>query len=154
GWQISWLDSAGKTEPLHAPTGRYFEPRFSPDGKRLALAVASVQQEDIWVKDLERATLSRLSLLAGFNRWPLGSPVEKNIFSESTHPAAPGLYWIRSDGSGETQRLTDGKLGETPYSFSPDGKHLAFSRRGNGDSQDIFTVSIESEPGQDTLGVR
>ena len=41
GSPISWLDSAGKTQPLHAPTGVYYSLRFSPDGKRLAFAVAS-----------------------------------------------------------------------------------------------------------------
>jgi hypothetical protein len=41
GLPISWLDSAGKTQPLHAPPGVYSTPRFSPDGKRLAFAVAS-----------------------------------------------------------------------------------------------------------------
>jgi len=35
------------------------------------------------------------------------------------------VYWIRSDGLGEAQRLTQGKTLEVPYSFSPDGKRLA-----------------------------
>jgi eukaryotic-like serine/threonine-protein kinase len=64
------------------------------------------------------------------------------------------LYWIRSDGSGEPQRLTDGKLTEIPYSFSPDGKRLAFHQNGNGGSPDIFTGSVEGDPGRGTLGVR
>jgi len=57
------------------------------------------------------------------------------------------LYWIRSDGSGEAQRLTDGKLFEVPHSFSPDGRRLAFSQLGNGGSFDIFTAPVEGGPG-------
>jgi Tol biopolymer transport system component len=64
------------------------------------------------------------------------------------------LYWIRSDGSSEPQRLTDGKVTEFPYSFSPDGKRLAFSRTGNGGSSDIFTAPIEGESGQRAFGLR
>jgi hypothetical protein len=64
---------------------------------------------------------------------------------------APGLYWIRSDGSGEAQRLTDGKLNETPYSLSPDGKRLAFTGDGNG-GRDIFTAPIEGDPAHVRLG--
>jgi Tol biopolymer transport system component len=60
------------------------------------------------------------------------------------------LYWIRSDGSGEALRLSDGKLVETPFSFSPDGKRLAFAETGNGGNFDIFTAPIES----DTVHVR
>jgi Tol biopolymer transport system component len=157
GWPISWVDRAGgvlsEAQPLHA-TGVYFTPRFSPDGKRLAFAIGNLQGDDIWVKDLDRDTPSKLTFLAGQNRWPVWSPDGKNIVFASSNPAAPGLYWIRSDGSGEAQRLTDGKLNETPYSFSPDGKRLAFSQNGNGGSQDLFTAPLEADPARGGSGVR
>jgi Tol biopolymer transport system component len=152
GSQISWLDSAGKTQPLHAPPGVYTTPRFSPDGKRLAFSLSSGTGVDIWLQDLDRDTPSRLSFLAGINRYPVWTPDGNNIVFHSLNSPAPGLYWIRSDGSGEAQRLTDGKLGETPYSFSPDGKRLAFSQLGNGGSADIFTAPIESDSVHVRLG--
>ena len=152
GLPISWLDSAGKTQPLHAPTGVYYSLRFSPDGKRLAFAVASGTGVDIWVKDLDRDTPSRLSFLAGMNRLPVWSPDGKNIVFRSENSPSPGLYGIRSDGSGDAQRLTDGKLDEWPASFSPDGKRLAFNGSGNGSSQDIFTAPIDGDPGHLHLG--
>jgi Tol biopolymer transport system component len=150
GWPISWLDSAGKTEPLHAQPGDYRAPRFSPDGKRLAFSVGNGEGLDIWVKDLDRDILYRLSFFAGLNSEPLWTPDGKNIvFGSRNSPAPPGLYWIRSDGSGEAQRLTEGSA----YSFSPDGKRLAFAGNGNG-GRDIFTAPIEGDPGRGTLGVR
>jgi serine/threonine-protein kinase len=155
-WPISWLDQSGGghsgPHPLHAPLGLYFTPRFSPDGKRLAFSMVSGQGDDIWVKDLDLDTPSRLSFLPGQNRWPVWTPDEKNIVFQSISPAAPGLYWFRSDGSGEAQRLTDGNL--LPYSFSPDGKRLAFSQAGNSGSQDIFTAPVEADPARGALGVR
>jgi hypothetical protein len=39
--------------------------------------------------------------------------------------AGPGLYWIRADGAGQPQRLLEGQNWQ-PYSFSSDGKRLAF----------------------------
>ena len=152
GWSISWVDSSGKTQPLHAPLGVYLTPRFSPDGKRLAFVTTSGQGGDIWVKDLDRDTPSRLSFRAGSNRWPVWTPDGRIIVFQSVNSAAPGLYWIRSDGSGEAQRLTEGKPLETPYSFSPDGKRLAFHQTGNGGSQDIFTAPIEGDSGHPKLG--
>ena len=153
GLPISWVDSAGKIQPLHAPPGVYSTPRFSPDGDRLAFAVASGTGTDVWVKDLGRDTLSRLTFLAGVNRLPVWTPDGKNIVFTSSNPAAPGLYWVPSDGSGEAQRLSDGKLvNEFPTSFSPDGRRLAFCATG-GSSADIFTASFEGDPGRGTLGV-
>jgi tRNA A-37 threonylcarbamoyl transferase component Bud32/WD40 repeat protein len=153
-WPISWVDSSGKTQPLHAPPGQYYTPRFSPDGKRLAFSMATGQDGDIWVKDLDRDTPSRLSFLPGVNRLPVWTPDGKNIVFQSTNPAAPGLYGVRSDGSGEAKRLTEGKPLENPSSFSPDGKRLAFNQAGNGGSQDIFTMPVEVDPGRSAFGVR
>jgi len=154
GHPISWLDSVGKTEPLHAQVGDYVTPRFSPDGKRLAFSMLNGHGSDIWVKDLDRDAPSRLSFLFGVNRFPVWSHDGKNIVFQSTNPAAPGLYWIRSDGSGEAQRLTDGKLGEFPYAFSLDGKRLVFVQSGNGGNQDIFTAPVEGHPGRGANGIR
>jgi serine/threonine-protein kinase len=63
------------------------------------------------------------------------------------------LYGIRSDGSGEAKRLTEGKPPETPYSFSPDGKRLAIHQTGNGGA-DIFTMPVEVDAGPGAPGVR
>jgi serine/threonine-protein kinase len=64
------------------------------------------------------------------------------------------LYAIRSDGSGEAKRLTEGKPPEFPTSFSPDGKRLAISQTGNGGSLDIFTMPVEGDSGPGAPGVR
>jgi serine/threonine-protein kinase len=152
-YPISWVESGGKTaQPLHAPPGRYGAPRFSPDGKRLAFAMFNDKGQDIWVKDLDRDTTSRLSFLPGVNEFPVWTPDGKTIVFRSDNPAAPGLYAIRSDGSGEAKRLTEGK--QTPHSFSPDGKRLAIHQPGNGGSFDIFTLPVEADSGPGAAGVR
>ena len=152
GWSISWVDRSGRTQPLYAPPGIYVTPRFSPDGKRLAFSLTGAQGDDIWVKDLDRDAPVRLTFLGGQNRSPVWTPDGRNIVFQSFNPAAPGLYWIRSDGSGEPQRLTDGQLRERPYSFSPDGTLLAFDQYGSQGFYNIFTAPVEGNPGHTTLG--
>jgi serine/threonine-protein kinase len=147
-----WLDRTCKTEPLSALPGLYFTPRLSPDGRRLAFSLGNGAAADIWVKDLDREAPSRLSSLNGENRWPVWTPNGRYIVFRSLKSDNRGLHWIRSDGSGEAQRLTDGKLGEYPYSFSPDGKILAFSQHGNGGKPDIFTAAIEGDEAHPRLG--
>src|SRR5439155_10448955 len=50
-YSIAWLDPTGKTQPLHAASGNYFTPRFSPDGKRLAFTMSGGKGFDLWVQD-------------------------------------------------------------------------------------------------------
>jgi serine/threonine-protein kinase len=152
GAPITWLDSAGARQLLYAPTGLCFTPRFSPDGKRLAFAMNSGQQDDIWVKDLDRGTPSRLTLRAGSNRCPVWTPDGRNIIFRSVDANSPGLYWIRADGSSQPQRLTDGKSQETPYSISPDGLQLAFQKAGENGSQDIWLAPIQGDTDHPQLG--
>src|ERR1700680_3963088 len=55
------MDSTGKPQPLLAAPGQYYMPRFSPDGKRLALAVGAPGAGDIQVYDWQRDTMTRLT---------------------------------------------------------------------------------------------
>ena len=61
-----------------------------------------------------------------------------------------GLYWVRSDGTGGAQRLTSGD--EVPYSFSHDGRRLAFWAPGVSHSADLFTAVIQGGPDKPSLG--
>jgi serine/threonine-protein kinase len=141
---IFWLDSVGKVRPLHLAPGFYLSPRFSPDGRRLAFSIyISPVEGNVWVKDLERGTTSRLTSLPGHNTSPVWAPDGRSIVFGSLHGAAPGIYWIRSDGSGEPQRLTEGKTIQLPYSFSPDSKRLAFLQLNAGGHPEIWTAPIE-----------
>jgi len=150
---ISWVTKDGKgAQELHAPPGRYLTPRFSPDGKRLAFTMLAAKGQDIWVKDLMRDTTSRLSFLPGENWFPVWTPDGNTIVFYSSNPAAPGLYAIRSDGSGEARRLIERR--QFPYSFSPDGKRLAITRTGSGSSLDILTLPVEADSGPDAAGIR
>ena len=153
--RISLIDSAGNIKPLHAAPGSYFWPRLSPDGKRLAFSMDSAAggvASDIWVKDLDRDTPSRLTFLDGRNDYPIWTPDGQNIIFVSRGTAnTQGLYWIRSDGAREAQRLTSSTSTERPRSILPDGKRLGFSAQGIAGSTDIFTAQIGGDPGQPKL---
>jgi len=116
---IFWLESTGKTQPLYAVPGFYLTPRFSPDGKRLAVALYS-GNSGLWLSDLERDALLRLTSTAGDNG-PVWSPDGKHIAYVS---AQTGIYWVRSDASTTPERLTRSEYITFPYSFSPDGRRL------------------------------
>ncbi|MCI0353194.1 MAG: protein kinase [Acidobacteriales bacterium] len=156
-YQIFWLDSAGQSKLLHAAEAMYENPRLSPDGKRLAFELANgPMQADIWVKDLERDTTSRLTHLPGRNNHPVWTPDGKAIIFASYFRDAPGMFWIRADGVGEAQRLTqtDNKSAQSPSSITPDGKRLAYYQWGYGPRRDIkiWTAPIEGPSDHPSLG--
>ena len=49
-----------------------------------------------------------------------------SFFSSTRHGGSVNIYWMRADGAGEAVRLTESKNEQIPFSFSPDGKRLAF----------------------------
>jgi serine/threonine-protein kinase len=147
--RIVWVDQSSRREPILDAPGSYGSPRVSPDGKRFAFSALTSQAYELRVKDLERDTVSRLSFMEGSNQWPVWTPDGKHIVFRSVNQPNPGLYWVRSDGGG-VHRLTSGD--EAPYSFSPDGRRLAFWGPGTNRSADLFTASIEGDPDKPNLG--
>ncbi|HEU5181198.1 MAG TPA: protein kinase [Candidatus Polarisedimenticolia bacterium] len=147
-YEIQWLDASGQSRPLHMLHALYESPSLSPDGKRLAFEMASGPLHgDIWIKDLGRETLSRLTRLPGRNNIPVWTPDGQGIVFFSYGHDAQGIYWVRYDGTGEPQRLMEmGGDFLSPYSFSPDGKRLAYSSYKNGSERcEIWTVPIEGD---------
>jgi hypothetical protein len=147
---IFWLDSAGHLQPLQPTPGLCTFPRFSPDGKHLAYSLDDGQgHTDIWVRDLDRDTPRQLTSLPGRNSWPVWTADSKGIIFEAVDPAAGGIYWMRSDGSGAPLILT--KERSRPESVSPDGKWLLVIQFA-GLGRAILQAPIEGDSDHPTLG--
>ena len=145
-WTVAWMDSTGKMQPLLAAPRLYYGPRFSSDGKRLALAVGRLASGDIQVYDLQRDTMSRLTFTQ-VNSPPVWTPDGKHIAFVSHSPGASPMRWIRADGAGEAQPLLEGKDIVGPYSFSPDGQRLAFAEQSANTRLDLWTLPLDvSDP--------
>ena len=132
-----WLDAKGNAQPLLAKPGFYGRPTLSPDGRRLAL---EVNGKDIWVYDLERDTMTPLTF-AGRANVPVWSPDGRYIAFAS----GEGMSWIRADGAGQPRPLTHSKNLQIPWSFTPDGKRLAFIESSARNALDLWTVPLESD---------
>ena len=53
------------------------------------------------------------------------------------------MYWMRADGAGEAVRLTESKNPQFAFSFSPDGKRLAFAEVDPHTNVDLWTLPLE-----------
>jgi serine/threonine-protein kinase len=140
GWPIAWLDNSGQTQPLLAEPGFYYEPRLSPDGQRLALTIAS-KGSNIFVYDSRRVAMTRLTF-EGNASVPVWTPDGKHIVYRSSMGFR--LWWVRSDGAGEPQRLLEGQSNIVPWSFSADGRRLAYHEINPETGFDIWTISLDT----------
>ena len=72
---VQWVDSTGKREPLRAKLASYgsSNPSPSPDGTQIALEISEGANQDIWVYDPQRDTITRLTF-GGINIAPVWSP--------------------------------------------------------------------------------
>ncbi len=143
GWPVVWVDSTGKNKPLLSAPGVYYEPRFSPDGQRLALTITS-NGSDIFVYEGQRSALTRLTFDAK-SSIAVWSPDGKHIAYRSTSSAGPKLWWVRSNGSREPLSLMEGGTNTVaPWSFSSDGRRLAYHEINPDTGFDIWTIPLDT----------
>jgi Tol biopolymer transport system component len=144
GVSIYWMDREGKFTPLRETPGSYYNLAFSPDGKRLALEISGGKRSDIWVYEWERDALTRLTFAGESNTNPVWTPDgQRIVYSSQEKGGTVNLWWIRSDGAGDAQRLAESKSTQSAGSWRPDGKVLAFRQQNPGTNFYIMTLPIE-----------
>jgi Tol biopolymer transport system component len=143
---ISWMDPSGKTTTLLAKPTNWGNPQFSPDGRRLAVDIID-GASDVWIYEMGRDTLSRLTFDVGPDNRPVWTPDGRRVVfrSRRDNSSADNLYWQRADGVGDVQRLTESRYSQQPGSWHPSGKFLAFSQESEQTNPDIWILPIDGD---------
>jgi Tol biopolymer transport system component len=145
--KLVWVNRNGAEQPLAVPARTYMFPRLSPDGRRLAVNIAE-QETQIWLYDLSRETLTRLTFEGYSNLVPAWTPDGKRIAFTSNKEGAANLFWQLADGSGGVERLTTSEYTQVPMSWSPDGQLLAFFEVNPATQRDIWVLRLgDPSPG-------
>ncbi|HXV65481.1 MAG TPA: protein kinase [Vicinamibacteria bacterium] len=140
---------SGEKESLVSEPDRFLQPRFSPDGERLALLKpsTSIAAEDLWVYDLRLGAMTRFTVDPEYDITPAWSPDGRHIVFASRRDGANfNLYRKRADGSDAVERLTDDPSSHHLGDFSPDGVHLAWNRFAAPDTNtgfDVYVLDLE-----------
>jgi len=144
---IAWMDREGKATSLRATPANWANPQFAPDGRRLAMYINDGKQSDVWVYDWARNALSRLTFDAADDSLAAWTPDGRRIAFSSTRAdkSTLNLYWQRSDGTGEIQRLTESKNNQLATSWHPSGKFLAFHEISPQTGNDVMILPMEGD---------
>ena len=141
GRTLVWVNRQGREESIKAQPRGYLLPRISPDGTRVALDVRD-QENDIWIWDLKRETLTRLTFDPGVDQFPVWTPDSKRIIFNSSRSGASNLYWQAADNTGTIERLTTSPDVQNPTSISPDGTRVLFVDQSPKNNLDIGVLTI------------
>jgi serine/threonine-protein kinase len=138
------VDRTGSEEPLIENPRRFYGPRLSPNGQRLAVTIDQENNRDIWVYELAQGTQSRLTFGEANEFVPLWTSDGKRVIYTSERPLFD-LYWRVADGSTPEEVLLTSDYDKSPNSISPDGKVLAYSENNPDTGQDIWLLPLEDE---------
>ncbi|MEO6066686.1 MAG: protein kinase [Gemmatimonadales bacterium] len=143
--ELVLVDRAGKVQTLPVPPGGYRFPRFSPDGRRLAITIEAASRilfGDIWDLDLASRRLSRITFdtASGNSEW---SPDGRYLIYAKFTGGGVTLYRVAADGSATPTPYFSRPSGRVFESqLTPDGKQLVF--REDVGVRDILVASPDS----------
>jgi serine/threonine-protein kinase len=142
---LVWMDRKHQMKELSAPPHVYHSPHISPDGQRVAVSIYSRNHGDVWVFEIAKGTLTRLTF-GEQSAAPVWSPDGKYIAFANTGGAGHGIFAKAADGSGAEETLVSGEnLLQVPSSWSPDGKFLAYWTVGEETGRDVWLLPLTGE---------
>jgi serine/threonine-protein kinase len=139
---LVFAEHDAKPQPFPVKSNLYESPRFSPDGKFLALTVR-LPDPDIWIYDLERGSLRRMSFAPGEDELPIWSPDGKRIAYASN--GRQQAFVLPVDGSSKEEPLFKNDSHFHLQSWSPDGKNIAYERFGNSGQYEIWMLPLTGD---------
>ena len=149
------IDAKGNARPILTEPRAFGSPRYSPDGRRLALSIRSATgtDTDIWIYGVGAATLTRLTTEGTSNAEPDWTPDGRRVVFVSNRDGAPALWSQSADGSGPAVLLLKLESGRVSGGvLTPDGRALVYdatagSRRADDGGGDIWWRRLDTSCG-------
>jgi TolB protein len=136
--------STGTRQPVARFDGSASAPAWSPDGKSLALAVATKGNTDIYVLGVASGERRRLTKHQAIDTEPAWSPDGRYLVFTSDRSGRPQIYRVSRNG-GKAERLTREGKENAGASYDPTGKRLVMvTNRGQGAGYQIGVFYPES----------
>ena len=125
--QLMLVDAHGTGRPFIPDERAYGYPRYSPDGKKVAVGINTASRSDIWVFDIASGTPSRLTTAGSVNERPEWTPDGKRILYRYDEGGFSALWWRRADLSEPAAPLLKQQgSGFFEGVISPNGRWLVY----------------------------
>jgi Tol biopolymer transport system component len=142
-WVLEWVDRRKEPQALlKLDRGRLSYPAISPNGRRTALRIQSSTQ-DVWVYDMERGSLTRLTFGGHASSIAWTPDGERVTFGYKEGDRPFNLYWKVADERGEPEPLVSSEFNLFPKSWAPEGKVLAYELEKELAGRPVACVSIQ-----------
>jgi len=143
--KIVRINTKGESVTLDSVGHAYLEPELSPDNKKIAVVIRNGEDFDIWIFDILRKTLSRLTF-GGINRTPHWSPDGKNIaFIKGTKDGKMGIFIKPYDGSGNEVEVYKSNTRMYVDEWTKDGKYLIIDNLTLSAQSDLLVVPLTGD---------
>ena len=134
---LVWMSREGKQLGEAAPRDNFLGIALAPGAGRVAVTRAgpsSAQSNyDIWVRELDRGVMTRLTSDPARDQNAVWSPDGKWIaFSSNREGGVLQIYRKNASGAGQEERLTEGPLNKFTLDWSHDGRHILYAEETSG----------------------
>src|SRR6266705_355377 len=121
--QLTWFDRTGKQIDKVGEPALYLQPRLSPDGQKVAVAIFDIQTSstDTWVYELARKVPTRLTFDPSFDSNPVWVPDGSRLVFTSNRKGGNDIYQKASSGAGSEELLFESNENKIVTSLSSDG---------------------------------
>jgi len=143
-YRVVWVDQQGRETPVEVPPAPYNELALSPDGSRLALVGGPGGISDLWVADLARGTVTRLTSgeIVHMPTWtPDGGRIAYAVVTPGVEEERTRIDWRPADGSRPAETLVQEGSPSYPSSFTPDGRTLVYDQ---GDGSNSLASNLQA----------
>jgi len=139
---LELVDRAGRSQPLYPRLGEFLDPRFSPDGRQIAISLGA----DIWLLDRPQGALTRLSFDSSASR-PVWSHDARQVAYVRQIGARVEVRFVNGDGTAPAESLLAMPgFGVWEVLFAPGDHTLVVRTTGGPSNRDLWLVQRDSAP--------
>src|SRR5262245_60890336 len=143
--QLAWFDRTGKM--FNAATiDMVGFPDLSPDDRRVLLFRAAAGNPDIWMMDLIRGGLTRLTTEVTNDSQPIWSPDGTQILFTSDRKGVFDLFVKSASGTGASNLLLETPYAKVPQDWSNDGRFVAYYENNPKTGRDLWVLDMTVTP--------
>ena len=143
--RLLWLDRSGKQLATLGEQGYYRTARLSPDGHTVALSrddPADPSRSDLWLLEVQRGTLSRLTFHPALGYSAVWSPDGSRL---AIAALGTKVQIMPANGSGTPVSVSNELVGAV-RDWSPNGQTILVQQQNSSTGMDVMSLPVSEKP--------